>query len=452
MAARFSDNEVATFESLTAIGPPACYAAATKISRTYHVQPMQDHLEQLGAELIGYGPADTAVALAESFGSYEAEYAAIRRHVGILHLPQVGVLQLTGSDIKPFLHNMLSQDINAMTGGQSRRAFQLDAEGHILADIVVHHGDSSTWLELDRFDIANVLKLYDGRLFAEDVKLEDLSAKKTAIALLGPASLQLLSKVATHTVDTMSVDAIGAMPGTHHVLKVGWASRRSQGSADGRDGHPTTLVTAARRDLGQTLGIQLLVPADDAASIHQLLLDAAGYESAAEPDAEFADRRRATLRGRPVGWSAYNTARIESGKALYHIDFGPDSLPAEAGENAFNEAISLKKGCWLGQEAVARMHNLSHPKRLLVGLRLPTDALAVAGTQVFEHDEDKRSKAPRGGQIGGVTSSTLSPLLGRAGLAFAVMKWGRHQPGTKVALPVGGEMVEALVGPLYFAG
>ena len=98
------------------------------------------------------------------------------------------------------------------------------------------------------------------------------------------------------------------------------------------------------------------------------------------------------------------------------------------------------------------MHNLSHPKRVLVGLKLPTDALAVAGTQVFEHDEDKRSRAPRGGQIGGVTSSTLSPLLGRAGLAFAVMKWGRHKPGTKVALPVGGEMVEAEVGPLYFAG
>ena len=52
---------------------------------------MQTHLEQLGAEMIGYGPADNAVALAEGFGSFEAEYAAIRRHVGILHLPQTGL-------------------------------------------------------------------------------------------------------------------------------------------------------------------------------------------------------------------------------------------------------------------------------------------------------------------------------------------------------------------------
>lgn len=399
------------------------------------IYPMQNHLEQLGAELIGYGPADSAVAIAESFGAFESEYAAIRRHVGILHLPQTGVIQLTGDDVKPFLQNMLSQDIEKMEGGQTKRSLLLDAEGHVLADMHVHHGDASTWLELDRFDIEGVVGLLDSRLFAEDVTLKDITEEKTAIALIGPASLQLLSKVATHSVEDMQVEQLGTMPGTTHVVLI--------------DRQP---VSVCRRDLGQTLGLQLIVPSGQAASIHQALLDAAGYEPDAEIDADHAERRRESLRGRPVGWSAYNTARIESGKALYHIDFGPDSLPAEAGEDAFNEAVSLTKGCWLGQEAVARMHNLSHPKRLLVGLKLPADALAVAGTQVFEHDEDKRSRAPRGGQIGGITSSTLSPLLSRAGLAFAVMKWGRHKPGTKVALPVGGEMIEAEVGPLYAAG
>jgi len=396
---------------------------------------MQAYLEQLGAELIGYGPADAAVPIAEGFGAFEAEYAAIRRHVGVVHLPQVGVIELTGKDVKPFLQNMLSQDIVKMQGGQTRRAFQLDADGHILADAYVHHGDACTWLELDRFDVVSVKTLLDSRLFAEDVTINDLSPQKTAISLLGPASLQLLSKVATHTVENMQVENVGAMPGTHHVLKLG-----------------DTHITACRRDLGKTLGVQLLVPADAAESIHRALLTAAGYEAGVDPDADFAQRRRESLRGRPVGWSAYNTARIESGRALYHIDFGPDSLPAEAGEEAFRDAVSLNKGCWLGQEAVARMHNLSHPKRLLVGLKLSTDALAVAGTQVFEHDPDKRASAPRGGQIGGVTSSTLSPLLGRAGLAFAVMKWGRHKPGTKVALAVGGQMVDAEVSELYFAG
>lgn len=405
------------------------------LPRELRYPDMQSHLEQLGAELIGYGPADAAVPLAESFGAFEAEYAAIRRHVGVLHLPQTGVLKLTGQDVKPFLHNMLSQDINAMTGGQTQRSFLLDAEGHVLADAYIHYGDASTWLELDRFDIASTIKLLDSRLFAEDVTLENIADQKTAFALLGPAAAQLLAKVAEHTVDTMTTDDIVAMPDTTHVVRIGDA-----------------LVSVCRRDLGQTLGLRLFAPSDEAESIHQQLIDAAGYEADSEIDADFAERRRDSLRGRPVGWSAYNTARIESGQAIYHIDFGPDSLPAEAGEDAFNHAVSLTKGCWLGQEAVARMHNLSHPKRLLVGLKLPADALPVAGSQVFEHDEDKRAKAPRGGQVGGITSSTLSPLLGRAGLAFAVMKWGRHKPGTLVAVAVEGEMVQAEVSGLYFAG
>lgn len=396
---------------------------------------MQAHLEQLGAEFIGYGPADNPVAIADSFGSFETEYAAIRRHVGILHLPQTGLIQLAGDDVKPFLHDMLSQDINAMTGGQTKRTFLLDAEGHVLADAYLHHGDASTWLELDRFDIDSTIKMLDSRLFAEDVTLENIADDKTAIALLGPASAQLLAKVATHSVNTMTTDDIIAMADTTHVVTI--------------DGHP---VSVCRRDLGQTLGLRLFVPTEHAEAIHRQLLDAAGYEADSEVDAEFAERRRDSLRGRPVGWSAYNTARIESGQAVYHIDFGPDSLPAEAGEKAFEDAVSLTKGCWLGQEAVARMHNLSHPKRLLVGLKLPAEALPVAGSQVFENDEDKRAKAPRGGQVGGITSSALSPLLGRAGLAFAVMKWGRHKPGTKVAVPVEGEMVEAEVSGLYFAG
>ena len=118
-------------------------------------QACKQHLEQLGAETDRLRPAeDAAVALAESFGSFEAEYAAIRRHVGILHLPQTGVIQLQGEDVKPFLHNMLSQDINAMTGGQTRRAFLLDAEGHMSSPTrMCTSATQATWLELDRFDV-----------------------------------------------------------------------------------------------------------------------------------------------------------------------------------------------------------------------------------------------------------------------------------------------------------
>jgi folate-binding protein YgfZ len=407
-------------------------------------QPLHDTLQQRGAELIGYGPAPETAGgpgpgpcrIAEDFGSYEAEYAAVRRHVGVLHLPQTGLVRVAGDDRADFLHRMCSQDVNAMRGGDSRRAFQLTADGHILGDMHVHHGDADTWLELDRFDIPPVLELLGARLFAEDVAFTDITDTRETLALLGPASVQLLGRVATHTAEGMTPASVGEMPGTHHVLRLGEA-----------------LVTACRRDVGQVLGLRLFVPTEHALAVYDALLDAAGYAPDADPAEQgeaFARQRRASLRGRPIGWAAYNTARIEEGLPVYHIDFGPDSQPAELGDETFRGAVSLTKGCYLGQEAVARMYNLSHPKRVLVGLKLHADHLPVAGTQVFEHDPDKRARAPRGGQVGGVTSSTVSPMLGATAVAFAVMKWGRHRPGTKVAVASGGSMVDAEVCGLRF--
>src|SRR6185369_11518814 len=97
---------------------------------------------------------------------------------------------------------------------------------------------------------------------------------------------------------------------------------------------------------------------------------------------------------------------------------------------------------------VARMKNLGHPKRLLTGLRIdapPVPAeeskLPIAGTQVFD-------AADPGTVIGGVTSSTLSPMLGGAAIAFAVMKWSKHTPGTKVLVPAEGAMTAATIGSL----
>jgi len=396
-------------------------------------QPFHEHLQPLDAELIGYGPADAGVVIAEDFGAFELEYAAIRRHVGVLHLPQAGLVNVTGEDRGDFLHRMCTQDVNAMKGGDTRRAFQLTADGKIVGDLHLHHGDANTWLELDRFDIPPVLELLDARLFAEDVAFEDITDTRETFALLGPAAQQLLIAVAEHTCEGMTPASVGEMPDTTHVLKIGEA-----------------LVSVCRRDLGAVLGFRLFVHREHAAAVYDALLDAAGYVQGEAADADAAQRRRDTLRGRPVGWAAYNTARIEEGLPIFHIDFGPDSQPAELGKETFDAAVSLTKGCYLGQEAVARMHNLSHPKRVLVGLKLHADHLPVAGTQVFEHDETKRSKAPRGGQVGGVTSSTVSPMLGATAVAFAVMKWGKHREGTMAAVASGGAMVDAEVCGLRF--
>lgn len=411
-------------------------AAAGKPPRGLHSAAVSDHPptihdieRRLGAEFIPYGPASAdngalPLEIVATFGVYEAEYAAIRRHVGILHLPQRGVLQLTGADRQDFLHRMLTQDVHGMRGGDSRRAFQLNDKGRIVADAIVHHGDLDTWLETDRVDLPQLRPQLEKRLFTEDVTIADISDQRVVLALHGPGAAPLIEAVRQDAPGSSATPAAEIALRTHHVLHLGG-----------------TPVTVCRWDDAGSTAFRLYVPADAAATLYQRLLDAAGYDPDAPVDAATAAKRRATLRGRPIGWSAYNTARIEAGSPLFHIDFGTDSLPGETA--LLDEAVSFTKGCYIGQEIVARMKNLGHPKRVIAGLKLPGDAMPIAGAQVLDAKD-------RVTVIGGVTSSTLSPMLGNTAIAFAVLKWGRHEVGQTVAVPAEGRLVEATVHPLRF--
>ena len=384
------------------------------------------------AETMVYGPPledGSVVQIIESAGAFEAEYAAMRRHVGILPMPQRGILQLTGADVKDYLHRLCTQNINALAGGSTVRAFQLDEKGQIAADLIVHHGDASTWLEGDAFDLPWLAELLEARMFTEDVTIEDWRGKRAFFWLLGPAAVRLLTAVAD---DADAAGRVGSMPGTHHVLNLA-----------GDFG-----VTCYRWDLGSVLGVRVAVPTKEAGALFEALLKAAGYEHGSEVDAAFAARRRESLRGRPVGWSAFNTVRIEEGVPWPHVDFGRNSLPAEVpGPQGIDAAVSFNKGCYLGQEVVARMKSLGHPKKLLVGLTFEADGdvaaaeLPMAGAQIFEAGEKQKV-------IGGLTSSTLSPMHGQTPIGMAIVRWGRHQPGTTVRLPAGGRLIEAKVTPL----
>ena len=403
-------------------------------------KPMTPHETEThaGAAFMAYGPGEGAAQVAEGFGQYEAEYAAIRQRAGVMHLPQRAVLSFTGDDRQDFLHRMLTQDINALKGGATVRAFQLNVKGRIIADLIVHHGDASTWLEMDRFDLPEVQKLYDHYLFADDVVMEDWTDRRTALALHGPASVKLLQAISAE-----DATPVADMPGTHHVLTLSGVK-----------------VTVYRWDVCGVPGFGLWAPSDQAAEVYQALLKASGYETDApdpktdpEAAAECAKRRRESLRGRPVGWSAFNTARIEAGSPFFHIDYGQDSLPAESG--VLEKAVSFSKGCYLGQEIVARMQSLGHPKRLLVGLRIEADELPIAGAQVVEPVKVNSDEQPEPGAtthhiIGGITSSAVSPLLGQRPIAFAVMKWGHHTAGTQALVPCDQGLAPATVQALRF--
>lgn len=384
--------------------------------------------------LEGESAEPSQIKVAEDFGQFEAEYAAIRRNVGVMHLPWRRIIPLRGADVSAFLHAMLTQDINDMASGATKPALLLDAKGHILADAIVHRGDAETWLELDAFDALAVRQSLDAKLFAEDVELRHpfLSGQtqptRTCFALLGPACFALLEALRADEAD----DTYPALTeaDVHQVVSV-----------ESPQGEQPVPVSVFRLDDTGVPGLCLWVPSEHAADIYGALLDAAGFLSqdpTEDPEA-FAARRRDSLRGRPVGWSAYNTARIEAGTPLFHVDFGPTNLPAEA--TLVETHVSFTKGCYPGQEAVARMKNLGHPKKLLVGLDVDGPHVPAAGTEVFDADDNGRV-------IGAVTSSAASPLRGQAGVGIAMVRWGKHEANTKVKVAADGALREAAVRPL----
>ena len=142
----FVGNPVASGNRST----PAVQFRTTMSTNT--IASIASQQEKLGATFLEFGPTDSTdvVQIAQDFGHFQAEYAAIRQRVAILHEPQRGVLRFTGKDRQDFLHRLTTQDIRTMKGGDTKRTFQLNDKGRIIADVMVHHGDVDTWLEIGR--------------------------------------------------------------------------------------------------------------------------------------------------------------------------------------------------------------------------------------------------------------------------------------------------------------
>jgi aminomethyltransferase len=188
-------------------------------------------------------------------------------------------------------------------------------------------------------------------------------------------------------------------------------------------------VIVWRDDPTGTPGHHLIVPIEAAPTVWRELLTRFGTSNAL-------GKRQL----RPIGWAAFNATRIEAGRPLFGIDFDDSILPAETGQ-LFPRAVSLTKGCYLGQEIVARMHARQQVAKQIVGIKLQTDDLPIAGAKLFDD---------AGNEIGGVTSSTLSPILSDSAIALGYVKRPFVAPGTKIKVPAEGALREAAITELPF--
>jgi len=153
------------------------------------------------------------------------------------------------------------------------------------------------------------------------------------------------------------------------------------------------------------------------------------------PHDNFADIRASLILAGAAacGEKAFRAARIENGTPLYAVDISEENLPQEIGRDQL--AISFTKGCYLGQETVARIDALGHVNRILCGVRFSCDSVPGVGTPLFSDVPDK--------SVGQITSSCWSPRL-KSPLALAFLKRGHHEPGMKLKWEGGAAEVIAL--------
>ena len=127
--------------------------------------------------------------------------------------------------------------------------------------------------------------------------------------------------------------------------------------------------------------------------------------------------------GRPVGWQAFETARIEAGIPRFGADMDETNLPLECGIE--ERAVSYHKGCYIGQEVINRVHSFGHVTKELRGLRLAGDlkSLPQRGDKLFHN----------GKEIGYITSAVKSPAL-NATIALGYVRREANQIGTELIL------------------
>jgi tRNA-modifying protein YgfZ len=394
------------------------------------VSPLRSLQRDADALLVMYGPHEADVQLVATFGEFELEYAAIRKACVLIDRPDRALIEVRGSDRLDFLNRMVTQELKGLTQGDVRRTFWLNRKGRIDADLTLIELGDRLLIDLDVHAVERTLTGLNAYIITEDVALTDATESTHRMSLHGPTSAALLE----------------ALAGVRDLAPDRAVTATIAGA----------LVTIWRDDVTGEPGFELAMPAATAPAVFAALTDLGMDQPATgEENAGFtahAAKATSRFRLRPSGWHAFNVARLEAGRALYNLDFGPTSLPHETGDETLADRVSFIKGCYLGQEVVARMHSRGHPKQKLVALWCESRVGLLPRTD----DDGPRAALPVTGDplkldsgevVGAVTSSAPSPMLGQRPMCLAMLKFDHAAPGTKLIITAEGQDIAAEVRP-----
>jgi folate-binding protein YgfZ len=314
-----------------------------------------------------------------------ADYATLTEGCGLIDRSERGKLALTGAGAVDFLNGQVTNELSDMAAGEGRYAAFLTHKGRMLGDLRVLRPDtgaaedpSSLLLDTERSTLQALFDMIRRFKVGYDVDVHKRTLERGLLTLIGPLASELAG-----------AQVVGAQEHANRAVEI--------------DG---IAALAVRTDLG----IDLLCAAEQTGALTTALL-ARGAAPCSEGAAE--------------------CLRIERGRPRYGIDLDDTTIPQEAGLN--DRAVSFTKGCYVGQETVARLFYKGKPNRHLRGLRLSAPAFTGEPLHLGER------------AVGALGSATISPQLGPIALALV-----RREADPGALLTVGEQGVSGEVVELPF--
>jgi tRNA-modifying protein YgfZ len=280
-----------------------------------------------------------------------ADHRVLTEACGLVDRSERGKLALTGPEAKAFLHGQVTNDIEGLEPGRGCYAAFLTHKGKMLGDMRVLDLGDELLLDTERVALQELFNMIRRYKLGSDVELHKRTLETSLLSLIGPDARRVA--------------------GAEHL---------------GADEHDSARAEVGRRPVvlvATDVGVDVLAGAEDVEAV-RAALEAAGAV--------------------PVAEAAAEVLRVERGRPRYGIDLDDGVIPQEAGLN--ERAVSFAKGCYVGQETVARLHYRGKPNRHLRGLRL--SAPGATGDELRLGEK----------VVGRVGSVALSPAFGPIALAI----------------------------------
>lgn len=320
------------------------------------------------------------VVSATAFAPTSAEYQVITEGCGLFDRSERGKLALSGSEARPFLQGQVTNEVEALPSGSGCYAAFLTPKGKMLGDVRILATADELLLDTERVALQALFNLIRRGLIGYQAELHKRTVERGLLSLIGPRAVSL---------------AAAGLP-----------------EDSPEHAHfPVRLAGVEARAIRTDVGVDLLFHSEHTTALQHALRG---------------------LGAEPVGEDAVECLRIERGRPRYGVDLDESVIPQEAGLN--DRAVSFSKGCYVGQETVARLHWRGKPNRHLRGLSLTVPA--QTGQELWSEER----------MVGRLGSVASSPRFGPIALALVRRE---VEPGATVG--VGEDRAPARVSELPFS-